>query len=143
MIVDLAHASPKLFDHVLDISTRPVLVSHTGVNGTCDNTRNLSDKQIRRIAQTGGVIGIGYWKKAVCGSDAESIAKAIRYAADLVGPNHVALGSDFDGAVRAAFDTTGIVLITEALMEQAFTESEIRKIMGENVFRVLKESLPN
>ncbi len=143
MIVDLAHASPKLFDHVLDISTRPVLVSHTGVNGTCDNTRNLSDKQIRRIAQTGGVIGIGYWKKAVCGSDAESIAKAIRYAADLVGPNHVALGSDFDGAVRAPFDTTGIVLITEALMKHAFAESEIRKIMGENVFRVLKVSLPN
>ncbi len=143
MIVDLAHASPALTADVLSMATRPILVSHTGVRGTCNNQRNLSNEQIRRIAQTGGVIGIGYWEKAVCGTDAESIAKAIRYTADLVGADHVALGSDFDGAVRAAFDTTGILLITEALMEQAFTESEIRKIMGENVFRVLKVSLPN
>ena len=143
MIVDLAHGSHALIEDVLDLATRPILVSHSGVRGTCDNQRNLRDEQIRRIAQSGGVIGIGYWEKAVCGTDARSITKAMRYTADLVGVDHVALGSDFDGAVRAAFDTTGIVLITEALMEQAFTEIEIRKIMGENVLRVLKESLPN
>ncbi|MFQ5902817.1 MAG: dipeptidase [Candidatus Binatia bacterium] len=142
MTVDLAHASSALTVDVLDMATRPILVSHTGVRGTCNNQRNLSDEQIRRIAQTGGVIGIGYWATAVCGTDAESIAKAIRYTADLVGVDHVALGSDYDGAVRAAFDTTGIVQITEALLAQDFSEGEIRKMMGENVLRGLKEALP-
>src|ERR1044072_4310592 len=70
MIVDLAHASARTIDDVLAIATRPVVVSHTGVKGTCDNNRNLSDDQLRRIAETGGVIGIGYWDTAVCGNDA-------------------------------------------------------------------------
>ena len=142
MTVDLAHSSPALIDDVLDMATRPIVVSHTGVRGTCDNRRNLSDEHLHRIAQTGGVIGIGYWPTAVCGTDAESIAKAIRYTTDLIGVDHVALGSDYDGAVRAPFDTTGLVRITEALLEQDFPEEEIRKIMGENVLRVLEEVLP-
>lgn len=142
MIVDLSHASADLIDDVLGISTRPIAVSHTGVKGTCDNQRNLSDKHLVGIAQTGGVIGIGYWQTATCGSDAEAIVKAIRYTTDLIGVEHVALGSDFDGATRAAFDTTGVVKITEGLLEQNFSTEEIRKIMGENVVRFLKQALP-
>jgi membrane dipeptidase len=104
LIVDLAHASSQTIDDVLQVSQRPVLVSHTGVQGTCNNARNLSDIQLQRIAQTGGVIGIGFWKTAVCGEDVSAIVRAIRYTVDLVGANHVALGSDFDGAVRQPFD---------------------------------------
>jgi membrane dipeptidase len=142
MIVDLAHASPATIRDVLAISTRPVLVSHTGVKGTCDNTRNLSDDELRGVANTGGVIGIGYWEQATCGRDARAIAKAIRYTANLVGVEHVGLGSDFDGSVAAPFDTTGLVLITDALIEQGFTDEEIRMIMGGNALRVLQEGLP-
>lgn len=142
MIVDLAHASPKTIDDVLTIATRPVLVSHTGVKGTCDNTRNLSDDQLKAIAKTGGVIGIAYFDTAVCGTDVKAIAKAIRYTANLIGVDHVALGSDYDGAVAVPFDTTGVVLITDALLAEGFTDEAIGKIMGRNTLRFLLQNLP-
>jgi len=142
MIVDLAHASAKTIDDVLAIATRPVVVSHTGVKGTCDNNRNLSDDQLKAIAKTGGVIGIGFWDTAVCGNDAKAIARAIRYAANLVGVEHVGLGSDYDGAIPAPFDTSGVVEITDALMAEGFTEQEIGMIMGRNVLRLLVQNLP-
>lgn len=142
MLVDLAHASTQTIDDVLAIATRPVVVSHTGVKATCDNNRNLSDAQIEGVARTGGLIGIGYWDTASCGRDAKAIARAMRHVADLAGVEHVALGSDFDGAVVEPFDTTGLVLITEALQSEGFTDEQIRLIMGGNVLRLLKESLP-
>jgi membrane dipeptidase len=142
MLIDLAHASPRLIDDVLTMATRPVLVSHTGVRGTCDNTRNLSDDQLRRIARTGGVIGIGFWETAVCGRDARSIARAMGHAARVAGVDHVGLGSDFDGAVAAPFDATGLMQITDALLADGFTEDEVAKMMGGNVLRVLEQALP-
>lgn len=142
MIVDVAHASGKTIDDVLAMATRPVLVSHSGVRGTCDNQRNLSDEHLKGIAQTGGVIGIGYWDTAVCGKDAKAIAKAIRYTANLVGADHVGLGSDFDGAVVEPFDTTGLMELTDALLAEGFSDEEIGKIMGGNVVRLLLENLP-
>lgn len=142
MIVDLAHASARTIDDALNIATRPVVVSHTGVRGTCDNTRNLSDDQLKRIAATGGIIGIGYWPTAVCGIDARAIARAIRYAVNLVGVEHVALGSDFDGSVIVPFDTSGLAQLTDALLSEGFSEQEIRLVMGENVIRFLSENLP-
>jgi microsomal dipeptidase-like Zn-dependent dipeptidase len=142
MIVDLAHASPKTIEDVLAIASRPVVVSHTGVKGTCDNNRNLSDDQIRAVAAKGGLIGIGYWGTATCGTDARAIVKAMRYVSGRVGVEHVALGSDFDGAVTAPFDTTGVVEITDAMLEAGYSEPEIRMIMGENLMTFLKANLP-
>jgi microsomal dipeptidase-like Zn-dependent dipeptidase len=142
MLVDIAHASPATIDDVLALATRPVMVSHTGVKGTCNNTRNLSDEQLRRIARTGGVIGIGHWDTAVCGTDAKAIARAIRHAVNIAGVDHIGLGSDFDGAVTVPFDTTGLVQITDALLGEGFSHDEIKKIMGGNVLRVLREHLP-
>ena len=142
MIVDVAHSSAKTIEDVLALATRPVFVSHGGVKGTCDNQRNLSDEQLKGIARTGGVIGIGYWDTAVCGTDAKAIAKAIRYTASLVGVDHVGLGSDFDGAVVTPFDTSGLAQITDALLAEGFTDEEIGKIMGRNVLRLLIQNLP-
>jgi microsomal dipeptidase-like Zn-dependent dipeptidase len=142
MIVDLAHASPRTIDDVLAMATRPVVISHTGVKGTCDNTRNVSDEHLRGIAKTGGVIGIGYWKMAVCGQDVQAIVRAIRHVVKVAGIEHVALGSDFDGAIGAIFDTTGLVKLTEALLADGFSEAEIELIMGGNTLRVLKATLP-
>lgn len=143
MLFDLAHASAQTIEDVLTIATKPVLVSHTGVRATCDTNRNLTDDQIRRIARTGGVIGIGFWDTAVCGSDAAAIARAIRHTANTIGTAHVALGSDFDGTVETPFDASGMALVTEALLNENFSETEIRQIMGENVLRVLAENLPD
>ncbi|AOE83830.1 dipeptidase [Pseudomonas sp. TCU-HL1] len=142
MLVDLAHSSRALIDDVLNMAERPVLVSHTGVEGTCPGTRNLSDAHIQRIAATGGVIGIGYWDTAVCETSVKAIVKAIRYVADKVGVAHVALGSDFDGAVHTPFDTSGLAQLTQGLKEAGFSEAEIAAIMGGNVRRLLLESLP-
>ena len=142
MIIDLAHASAKTIDDVLTIATRPVVVSHTGVKGTCNNNRNLSDDQIRAVAAKGGLIGIGYWDTATCGKDARAIVLAMRYVSNLVGAEHVALGSDFDGAVTEPFDTTGVVEITGAMIDAGYSEAEVRMIMGENVVKFMQANLP-
>jgi microsomal dipeptidase-like Zn-dependent dipeptidase len=137
MLLDLAHAAPRTIDDVLAIATRPVIVSHTGVKGTCDNNRNLSDAHLRGIARTGGVIGIAYFDVAVCGTQVKDIARAIRYAADIAGVDAVALGSDFDGAAAEPFDTTGVGLLIDALFQVGFSDDDIAKIMGGNALRVL------
>lgn len=141
MIVDLAHASSRTIADVLAVARQPVVVSHTGVRGTCDNARNLRDDELKGVAATGGLVGIGYWETAVCGTDAAAIARSIRYAVNLIGPDHVALGSDFDGAVTEPFDTTGLVQITDALLQSGVDEPAIRKILGENVIGLLQRML--
>jgi microsomal dipeptidase-like Zn-dependent dipeptidase len=142
MLVDLAHASPQLIDEVLAVARRPVLVSHTGVKGTCPGPRNLSDAHLKAIAATGGIIGIAYFHGAVCGLTAADIIKAIQHAISVAGIKHVSLGSDFDGAIRVAFDTTGLALLTQGLMQAGLSESDIADIMGGNVRRLLLENLP-
>lgn len=142
MLIDLAHASPRLIDDVLAIATRPVLVSHTGVQGTCPGPRNLSDRHLQAIAASGGLVGIGYWDAAVCDTSVAAIVRAIRYTAELIGVEHVALGSDFDGAIHAPFDTSGLAQLTEGLQQAGFDEREIAAIMGGNVRRLLLSQLP-
>ena len=142
ILIDLSHASPALVTDILNIAQRPVIVTHTGVRGTCDNLRNLSDDQLYRIAENGGLVGIALFKQAVCGSDAAATASAIRYTADLIGVEHVALGSDFDGSVQTHFDITGLPLITQALLDEGFSPADIGKIMGENARDFFLRYLP-
>ena len=142
LIVDLAHASPRLVDDVLAMATRPLVVSHTGLKSTCDHIRNLSDDHARRIAATGGVIGIGYWDAALCDVSVMGIVRAIQHAVSIVGVDHVGLGSDFDGSTTTPFDSTGIPLITEGLHKAGVSDDAIAKIMGGNVLRVLRVTLP-
>ncbi|NVI84858.1 dipeptidase [Janthinobacterium sp. BJB401] len=143
MIVDLAHASPATIDDVLTMAKRPVMVSHTGVRGTCANGRNLSDAQLKRIAAQGGLVGIGFWNTAVCGKDVASIARAIKYTVKLIGADHVAYGSDFDGAVTTAIDATGLPRLTQALLDAGLSEAQIRRVAGENVRDFLLKNLPD
>ena len=142
IIIDLAHASNALIDDVLARTDAPVVVSHTGVRGTCDSPRNLSDRQIQRIAEQGGVIGVGVWERAVCGDTPAATARAMRHVADLVGVEHVALGTDFDGTVSVPFDATGLPHLTDALLDEGFSPREVRNIMGGNVVQVLLKTLP-
>ncbi len=142
IIVDIAHLSHAGVAEVLAMATRPVVSSHGGVQATCRENRNLTDDEVRGIARTGGVVGIGYWAAAVCGTDPADTARAMRHVRDLVGIDHVALGSDFDGAVTTGFDTSRVALITQALRREGFTDDEIRAAMGGNVLRVLRATLP-
>jgi membrane dipeptidase len=140
--IDLAHLAPKAIDEVLRMATRPVVVSHTGVRATCPGPRNLTDDQIKRIGANGGLIGIGYWDAAVCEVGARSTARAMRHAATIAGAQHVALGSDFDGATQVPFDASQLVQMTQALHDEGFSDNEIRGIMGENAIRFLQGNLP-
>jgi microsomal dipeptidase-like Zn-dependent dipeptidase len=142
MIIDIAHSSHRTVAEVLAMATRPVVSSHGGVQATCAENRNLSDEEIRGVAHTGGVIGVGVWDAAVCGTEPADTARAMRHIRDLVGIDHVGLGTDFDGAVTAGYDVSRIALITQALIDQGFTDEEIAKAMGGNVLRVLGEALP-
>jgi len=142
MIVDVSHGSTTQIDEVLAMATRPVVVSHTGVQGTCENNRNLTDDQLRAIAAKGGLIGIGFWEVAICGTTAADIARAQAYSAKLIGAEHVGLGSDFDGAVTTPFDASGMAKITEALIEVGMPDAEIAGVMGGNQVRFLLENLP-
>ena len=141
MLLDLSHASAATIDDALAVATRPVVVSHTGVRGIADNGRNLTDEQVRGVAATGGVIGIGFWPTASGGDDASAIVRSIRYAVSIAGVDHVGLGSDYDGAVPVPFDATGMAQITDALLDDGFSTASIAAIMGGNVLRLLRETL--
>lgn len=142
IVVDIAHASHQTVAEVLAMATRPVVSSHGGVQATCKVNRNLTDDEIRGVARTGGVIGIGYWDAAVCGTAPAKVADAIAHVRTLVGIDHVGLGSDFDGATTTGFDTSKLALITQALMDRGFSDADIAKVMGGNVMRVLGQVLP-
>jgi microsomal dipeptidase-like Zn-dependent dipeptidase len=141
-IIDLAHASRATIDDVLALTARPVVVSHTGITSACPGTRNLPDEVVSRIASRGGLVAVGFWDAAVCGTDAPAIARSIRRAIDVAGIDHVALGSDFDGAVRVPFDAAHMPALTAALVTEGLTRAEIRAVMGENQKRFLLEALP-
>lgn len=141
MIVDIAHCSHQCVAEVLAIATRPVVSSHGGVQATCEVNRNLTDEEIRGVAATGGIIGVGYWEGAVCDTSPRATAKAMKHIRDLVGIEHVALGSDYDGAVTVRFDTSQLTQMTQALIDEGFAEDEIRAAMGGNALRVIGEGL--
>ena len=141
MIVDIAHLSHTGVAEVLAMATRPVVSSHGGVQATCKVNRNLTDDEVRGVAKTGGVIGIGYWDGAICSTDPRAAAKAMKHVRDLAGIQHVALGSDYDGATTVRFDTSQLVQVTQALMDEGFTAQEIRAVMGENALRVIRAGL--
>ena len=142
MVVDVAHASAPTLQMVLDNATRPVVASHTGLRGTCDNPRNLSDAEARGIAATGGVIGIGFWRDAVCGLSVDAIVNAIRHAVRLVGVDHVALGSNFDGGSPTPIDAAGLAHLTHGLTAAGFSDEDIAKLSGGNALRVFRSVLP-
>ena len=141
MVVDLAHSSHATFADVMRLARRPVVVSHGGVKGTCKTNRNLTDEELRALAANGGVIGIGYWDAAVCGTTPSSTARAIVYAIGVAGVDHVALGSDFDGSTTTGFDTAHLAAITDVLLARGLSQSDIAKIMGGNAVRVLRAGL--
>ncbi len=141
MIVDIAHASPAVVDDILAMATRPVVSSHGGVQAVCDVNRNLSDAQIQAVAETGGVIGIGYWDGALCSFEPADVVRSILHIRALVGIQHVGLGSDFDGSTMVGFDTSELAVITQLLMDAGLSEGEIAQVMGGNVIRLLRNGL--
>jgi microsomal dipeptidase-like Zn-dependent dipeptidase len=86
---------------------------------------------------------VGYWDGAVCESNVNEIAKAIKYGIEPVGREHIALGSDYDGAISAPFDTSELIYLTQALLDLDLSEQQIKQVMGENMLRYLTLHLPD
>lgn len=143
IILDVSHSSEQSVKDALALSTKPLVVSHTGLKGHCDTPRNISDQLMQKIAQKGGLIGIGYWDAAACDISPQNIAAAIRYGIQLVGADHIALGSDYDGSTTTAFDVSELSVLTHELLKAGTSEDDIRKVMGGNMAQFLLQNLPN
>ena len=141
LILDLAHSSEQVVRDVLELTEIPLVLSHSGIHGHCETKRNIADDLMQQIAATGGVIGMGYWMEVTCDDTPEGIAKSIVAAIETVGPDAVSLGSDFDGSVATTFDTSELAALTQALLNAGVSEENIRKVMGENMLRVLRARL--
>lgn len=142
IVLDLSHSSEAVVREVLEIVKHPVIISHGGIKGHCDSPRNLPDELMQDIAAKGGLLGVGLWDAASCDASPTGIAQAINAAITLMGEDHVSLGSDFDGAVTTTMDSSELAALTQALLDQNLSEQTIRKVMGENMLRILQMRLP-
>ncbi|MFT6450983.1 MAG: microsomal dipeptidase-like Zn-dependent dipeptidase [Halocynthiibacter sp.] len=142
IIIDLAHTSPQMARDVIAMTDVPLVVSHTGIYGNCPAKRNFPDALMQDIVASGGLIAIGYWEDVTCDASPVGVARTIKAAIALLGADHVALGSDYDGAVEVSFDTSELAALTQALMEEGVGEADIRAVMGGNMIRFLQSALP-
>lgn len=142
MILDVAHVSEQMVDDILALTDSPIITSHTGVKGMLNSPRNLSDKHLKAIAARNGLVGIAFFKGAIGDTSPKRIVETMKYVKDMIGAEYVALGSDYDGSVSTYFDCTGFPLLVDEMLQQGFTETEIRGIMGGNMQRFLLENLP-
>ena len=143
LIIDVAHSSEAVVFDTVAIAKRPIIVSHTGLKGYCDTPRNVSDAALKAVADHGGLIGVGYWDAAVCEPTMKNVTEAIVYAVKLLGPEHVALGSDFDGGVPMPFDASEMAGLTSSLLDAGLDEKTVKMVMGENAIRFFSTYLPS
>ncbi|MFT3723316.1 MAG: membrane dipeptidase [Hyphomonadaceae bacterium] len=142
LIIDVAHSSEASVRDTLKIAKHPVIVSHTGVKGYCNTPRNVSDATLKAVADHGGLVGVGYWDAAVCAPTLPNVTAALVYAVKLLGAEHVALGSDFDGGIMAPFDASEMAALTSSLLDAGLDEKTVRLVMGENAIRFFSTYLP-
>jgi len=145
VIVDLAHISRRGFFDALEVSEKPVYVSHTGVLGVKQHWRNIDDEQIRAVADHGGVVGVIFAPRFLGGPGIDAVLDHILYIRKVAGDDVAALGSDFDGFVRSPDglrDVADLPNVTDGLLRRGVPEAAIRKILGENARRVLADVPP-
>ena len=149
VVVDVAHLSPKGIAEVCRLTQAPIMDSHTACAALCPHPRNLTDEQIKALAQLGGVVGVTYVTQFLRSDEArasiDDVIGHIVHIAELVGVEHVGLGSDFDGVVRplpGLENVRQVPLLAEKLAEKGFAPKEIALIMGGNFKRLFTEVLP-
>ena len=140
VIVDLAHINKRGFLDACAISTKPPIVSHTGVLGAFEHWRNIDDEQLRAVADRGGVVGVIFCPKFLGGDGLEPVVKHLQHIVDVVGEDCPALGSDWDGMIvptKQLRDPRGLPDLTDALLAAGMKPEVIGKILRTNVLRVL------
>ena len=150
VLVDLAHASVPAIADALAVARRPVVLSHTGFTALAGGrsrwrryspaTRNLPDEIVREAGAQGALVGITFATDLVGGTSLTAVVRSVAHAVELVGPEQVAIGSDFDGALRMPFDVRGLPALTAALLEAGLDDEAVAGIMGGNALRVLGAS---
>ncbi len=147
IIVDVSHISEKGFWNVVDITTKPIIASHSCAFNLCSHIRNLKDEQIKAIAKLNGAIGINYCTSFLednpSKASVKSIVNHIEYIAEVGGIDCVGLGSDFDGAEvpKDISDISQIYKIKDEMVKRGFKDIDINKVMGNNFVRVIQEIL--
>lgn len=146
MIIDVSHLNDEGFWDVIELTGNPVIASHSNARAVCDHPRNMTDEMIEALAENGGVMGMNFAPMFVHPTDAtlEGVVDHIDHIVDLVGPDHVGLGSDFDGipfTPRGLEDVTKMPDITQELIRRGYPEEDINKILGGNHLRLFKTVL--
>lgn len=145
IIIDVSHTGIKTIEDILSTTTNPIIASHSGVRSLRNHYRNLTDQQIINIAQRGGVIGVIFYPPFLTSTNTanfDTVIKHIDYIRNLVGIDHIALGSDFDGIERVVIGLENVSKfpnLTIALLKKGYSISDIRKIYGENILRVIRQ----
>lgn len=144
MMIDLAHSSERAFWQVMELTRQPVIVSHTGVRRFVPWEICLSDAQLKALAQNGGLVGIilsSIWLKRYGLADIEDLVDNLLYVCDLVGVDHVGIGSDFNGTppLRGVSTAGDFPRIGACLAERGLSDHDVAKIMGSNFLRVFKQ----
>ena len=146
MMVDLSHASEKSFWDAMECSTKPIICSHSSSRALCDHTRNLTDDQLRALAAAGGVAQVclysGFLKKGGNATVIDAI-RHIMHMIDVMGINHVGIGSDFDGGggLPGLEDASWFITLTERLMAQGLTDVDLSRLWGLNFIDVWKKNI--
>lgn len=145
MMVDMSHAAESSFYDALDISRVPIVCSHSCCRSLCDHPRNLTDDQMRRLALAGGVMQVTLYHGFLSSSPEASILDAIehiRHAVDIMGIDHVGIGSDFDGdgGVPGVAHAGELLNLTRHLLRNRFSEADLRLLWGENFLRVMRQA---
>lgn len=144
--VDLAHIAERGFWDAVRVADRsqPLLVTHTGVKGAHDHWRNIDDNQLKAVAKSGGTVGIMYHSvylgDGLLSGRLASVVRHIRHALRVIGPDHVSLGSDWDGAICTPRDMptcSELPLLVEALLKDGVDPGTVQKILGTNFLRVV------
>lgn len=143
VMVDLSHAAEKSFYDALDISATPIVCSHSNCKSLCDHPRNLTDDQLRKLAQKGGVAQITLYHGFVCKDGEATILDAMKHlehAISIMGIDHVGLGTDFDGdgGIRGLANSSELMNFTIELMRHRYSIEDMEKIWGGNWLRVMK-----
>ncbi|MFV9568253.1 dipeptidase [Thermoanaerobacter mathranii] len=147
MIVDVSHLNEKGFWDVVELSEKPIIASHSNAKTLCSHRRNLTDEQIKAIAQKGGVIGINFAPQFLRDegqATLEDVLNHIDYICELVGEDYVGFGSDFDGiesTPEGLKDISYFPAILEGLIKRGYTQEQIAKITHKNFENLIKKIL--